>query len=101
MVVTDSTQQHIFVFSLKRKKFVCNRQVFTHDANGDAYTVDAMTISADEHRICYCDCYTNDLHISDINTLVDVTVHKGNTSFIFMIKAFKGFKNTSINGFLK
>lgn len=77
MVVTDATQQHISVFSLKQKTFVCTRQVFTDDAKGDPLTVDAMTISADERQVFYCDCYTNDLHIADINTLKDVKVHKG------------------------
>lgn len=77
MVVTDSTQQHISVFSLKQKTSVCTRQVFTDDAKGDPLTVDAMAISADERQVFYCDCYTNDLHIADINTLKDVKVHKG------------------------
>ncbi|XP_062592194.1 NACHT and WD repeat domain-containing protein 2-like [Saccostrea cucullata] len=77
MVVTDSTQQYISVFSLKKKAFICTRQVFTDNANGDAYTVDAMVISADERQVCYCDCFTNDLHIADINTLKDNKVHKG------------------------
>lgn len=80
MVVTDSTQQHISVFSLKQKTFVCTRQVFTDDAKGDPLTVDAMAISADERQVFYCDCYTNDLHIADINTLKDVKVHKGQRS---------------------
>ncbi|XP_061197445.1 NACHT and WD repeat domain-containing protein 2-like [Saccostrea echinata] len=78
MVVTDSTQQHISVFSLKKKSFVCTRQVFTDNENGDPYTVDAMVISADERQVCYCDCFTNDLHIADINTLKDNKVYKGN-----------------------
>ncbi|XP_022342057.2 NACHT and WD repeat domain-containing protein 2-like isoform X2 [Crassostrea virginica] len=77
MVVTDSEQQHISVFSLKQKTFVCTVQVFTKPANGDTYTVDAIAISADERHVCYCDCFTNDLHIADINTLKDIKVHKG------------------------
>lgn len=94
MVVTDSTQQHISVFSLKQKTFVCTRQVFTDDAKGDPLTVDAMAISADERQVFYCDCYTNDLHIADINTLKDVKVHKGkNDDYTLNYHAFKDGKS--------
>ncbi|KAK3084596.1 hypothetical protein FSP39_016054 [Pinctada imbricata] len=79
MVVTDTTQQHLAIFSLKSRSFVGAGQVMTSDADGEYMSIDALTISANEKQVYFTDSWTNDIRTLDIAKFEEVSVKKGST----------------------